>query len=100
MEKEGPRHLILSSLQKFLSLPRSVSAIDSQISARHETAGVAEEEDGSAAVLVGRAEPAEHVLLGPLLSSLGVLDEEVLEHLGEDVAGGEGVDADAVDAPF
>lgn len=77
-----------------------MSAIDPEIRARHETAGVAEEEDGSAAVLVGRAETAEHVLLGPLLSSLGVLEEEVLEHLGEDVAGREGVDADAVDAPF
>lgn len=77
-----------------------MSAIDSEIGARHETAGIAEEEDGSAAVLVGSAETAEHVLLGPLLSSLGVLDEEVFEHLGEDVAGREGVDTDAVDAPF
>ena len=77
-----------------------MTAVDAEIGASHEGACVAEEEDGGAAVLVRHADAAKHVLFSPLGFALGVVVKEVLEHLGEDVAGGEGVDPDAVLAPF
>lgn len=77
-----------------------MSAIDAQVAARHEAAGVAEQEHGGTAVLAGLAEPVEHVVLGPLDLALRVLHEERLDHGGDDVAGRDGVDADAVSAPF
>lgn len=77
-----------------------MSAVDAQVRARHEAAGIAEQEDGSAAVVLGLAECAEHVVGGPLGLALGVLDEELLNHVGDDVAGRDGVDADAVGTPF
>lgn len=81
-------------------LPSSVTAVDAEIGASHEGACVAEEEDGGAAILVRHADAAKHVLSSPLGLALGVIVKEVLEHLGQDVAGGEGVDADAILAPF
>lgn len=77
-----------------------MAAVNTEIGASHEAACIAEEEDGSAAELVRHADAAKHVLPSPLGSALGVVVKEVLEHLGQDVAGGEGVDADAVLAPF
>lgn len=81
-------------------LPRRVSTIDPQVTAGHEAAGVAEEEDGGAAVLPGHAQPLEHVVVGPDLPALGEALKELLGHGGDDVARREGVDADAAGAPF
>ena len=81
-------------------LPSSVASIDSQIRAGHEAAGIADEEDASAAVLLGRAEAAEHVLGGPVGAALGELLEQLLDHGRDDVARRDGVDADAVRAPL
>jgi hypothetical protein len=77
-----------------------MTSVDAEIAARHEAAGVAEEKDGGTTVLLGSAEAAEHVLLGPSGLAVGVVDEQILQHLGQDVAGGEGVDTNAVLAPF
>lgn len=75
-------------------------AVHSQVAPRHKGAGIADQKHSGTTVLLGRAEPAEHVLCGPLLATLGKLDEELLDHGGDDVAWRDGVDADAELAPF
>lgn len=74
--------------------------IHSQIAASHEAAGITDEEDSCTAVLFRCAESAEHVLLGPFGLAVGELAEELLNHSSDDVAGGDGVHADSVLAPF
>lgn len=81
-------------------LPRGVATIHAQVAASHEAAGIAEQEDRGATVLLWPGEAAQHVLLGPLVPAVGELDEQLLDHGGDDVAGGDGVDADVVGAPF
>lgn len=75
-------------------------AIDPKISARHEAARIAEQEDGGAAVVLGGAELAEHVLAGPLDLALREPVEQRPHHVRHDVARGDGVDADPVLAPL
>lgn len=77
-----------------------MSAVNTEITPRHEAAGVAEQEYGSTAILLGDTESLKHVLLGPLLLSLGVIVKQVQQHLGQDVTGRECVDADTVLAPL
>ena len=74
--------------------------VNPQVTPSHETARVAQKEDGGAAVLGRLAQAAQHVLLRPLGAALGELDEEGLDHVRDDVARGDGVDADAVGAPL
>jgi hypothetical protein len=75
-------------------------AVHAQIAAGHKAAGVADQENRSTTVL-GRARQAtQHVLLGPLGATLGKLDKQVLDHLGDNIARRNGVDADVVLAPF
>ena len=77
-----------------------MTTIDPQITARHEAARIANAKHRSTPVLLGNTELAEHVLRGPVALALGVLFEQRLDHGGRDVAGRDGVDADAVGAPF
>lgn len=84
------------STHPFKPLPSSVSAIDPQIAARHEAARIADAEDGRATVLFRNTELAQHVLGRPVAPPLRVFLEESLDHGGRDVAGRDGVDADAV----
>lgn len=94
----APHVLFISFRQT--NLPSRVASVNAKIATRHEAAGIAEEEDGGAAELLGAADAAEHVLTCPLGLALGVVVEEVLEHLGQNITGGEGVDSDSVLAPF
>lgn len=77
-----------------------MSPIHSQIAPRHEAACVTEQEHRRTTVLVWRRQSAEHVLLGPLVATVGELLEQFLDHGGDDVARGDGVDADVEWAPF
>ena len=81
-------------------LPGCVTSVNAEITAGHEGAGVADEKDRSATVLLRGRQSTKHVLLGPLVAALGELHEQVLDHGGHDVAGGDGVDADSVLTPF
>lgn len=74
--------------------------IHPQVRARHETARVADQENTRAAILLGSAQPAQHVLRRPVCPALRVLLEQLLDHGRHDVAGRDGVDADAVGAPL
>lgn len=74
--------------------------IDPQVGPSHEAAGVAEQEDGGAAVVLGPAERAQHVLLRPLDLALRELDEQLLHHLRHDVPRRYRVHADPVAAPL
>ena len=87
-------------LLSLLHLPRSMATVNSQVTTSHEAARIAEQEDRCTAVLLRAGQAAQHVLLGPLVAALGELDEQILDHLGDDVARGNGVDADVVLAPF
>lgn len=77
-----------------------MATVHAQITTSHETACIAEQEHCRTAVLLGTGQTAQHVLLGPLVAALGVLDEQLLDHLRDDVARGNGVDADVVLAPL
>jgi hypothetical protein len=81
-------------------LPSGMPAIHAQVTSGHEAARITEQEDRSAAVLLRARQAAEHVLLGPLVTALRELDEQLLDHGGDDVAGRDGVDADVVLAPL
>ncbi len=83
-----------------LLLPRGVPAIYPQVGTCHEAAGIAEQEDGGPAVVLGLAERVQHVLLGPLGLAFRELREELLHHLRHDVPRGDGVHPDPFDAPF
>lgn len=75
-------------------------AIHAQITPRHKTARVADQEHRGAAILLGRADAAQHVLARPALAALRVQLEQLVDHGRLDVARRHGVDPDAVLAPF
>ena len=77
-----------------------MTTVNAQVGTSHEAAGITDQKDTGATELVRQRQATEHVFLGPLLLAVGEVVEEVLQHLGHDVAGREGVDADAVGAPF
>lgn len=83
-----------------MSSPCGVTTVHAKVATSHEAAGVAKEEDCCTAVLVGCRKSAEHVLLGPLVAALGELFEQLLDHGGDNVSRGDGVDADIVLTPF
>ena len=76
--------------------PRSVSTINLQITTSHEAARITNAEHRRTSVLLGQTQLAQHILRRPIASALWVFFEESLHHCGCDVAGGDGVDADAV----
>jgi len=77
-----------------------MATIDPQIAARHKAARIADAEYRGAPVLLGHTEFAQHVLSRPVAFTLGVFLEQGLDHGGRNVAGRDGVDANAVGAPF
>lgn len=77
-----------------------MSAINLQITASHEAARIADAEDSRASVLLGHTQLAQHVLRRPVAPALGVLLEQSLHHSGRNVAGRDGVYANAVTAPL
>lgn len=77
-----------------------MTTINTQVTTSHEAGSITEQEDGGTAVLFRTGETTEHVLLGPLVATVGEVDEELLDHGGDNVAGGDGVDADVVLAPL
>jgi hypothetical protein len=82
------------------SLPGTVPAVDSEITACHETAGIADQEDGCSSVFFRLAQSAQHILRWPFSLSLGILLEKHGDHLCYDVAWGNGIHADAILTPF
>ena len=82
------------------NLPRGVATIHSQVTSSHEAASIAEQEDSGATVLFRSGETGKHVLFGPLVATVGKLDEQFLNHSGDNVARGDGVHADVVGTPF
>lgn len=81
-------------------LPGSMATIHPQIASSHKAAGVTDQKHSRATVLLRARQTAQHVLLGPFLAALGVLHKQVLDHLGDDIPGADGVDANVVLAPF
>lgn len=77
-----------------------MASVNAQVTASHKAARIAEQEDSRTAVLLRAGQTAQHVLLGPLVAALGEVHEELFDHRGDDVAGGDGVDADVVLAPL
>ena len=82
------------------ALPGCVAAIHPQVCPCHIRACVAEQEYRCPTILLGLAKLPQHVLRGPIGPPLGVELEELIHHGGHDVSRGNGVDADAVLAPF
>lgn len=89
-----------SQLQLLQRLPRAMAPIDPQITGRHETTRVANQKHRRATILIRHAQFAQHVLRRPLSPPLRVLLEQLLYHGGHDVTRGDGVDTNAVLAPF
>jgi hypothetical protein len=80
--------------------PRAVATINPQISPSHEAAGIAEQKHGRPAVLLWVTEALEHVCVGPCSAPLRNSLKQPRRHGRHDVARRDGVDADAVLAPF
>lgn len=74
--------------------------INPHITPCHKATRITEQKHRRTTVLARTGQTAEHVILGPGLATLGILDEELLHHGGDDVAGRNGVAADLVGAPF
>jgi hypothetical protein len=74
--------------------------INPQITTRHKAARITDAEHRGTPVLLRHTEFPQHILRRPIAPALGVLFEQSLDHGGRDVAGRDGVDADAVGAPF
>ncbi len=77
-----------------------MAAINPHICRSHEAAGIADEKDCRASVLLRNTELSKHVLRRPVSFPLWVLLEESFNHGSNDVAWTQRVDADAVLAPF
>lgn len=77
-----------------------MTTVDTDITASHEAAGIAEEVDRDSAVVLRLGQTTKHVLLGPLGAALGILDEQLLNHGGDNVARGDGVDSNAILTPL
>lgn len=77
-----------------------MSAVNAEVAARHEAAGIAEEEEGGTAIFLRLAESLEHVLRGPLRLSLWILFKQIEEHLCCAVSRRERVDTNAMHTPF
>ena len=77
-----------------------MATVNPQIRSGHEAASLAKEENSSAPVFLRVAETAKHVGVGPVGPAFGERLEQAGGHGGDDVAGGDSVDADAVLAPF
>lgn len=77
-----------------------MASVHPQITARHETACITDQEHCRAPVFLRCAELAQHILRRPVPSPVRELLEERLDHGRDDVAGRYGVDADAVLAPL
>jgi hypothetical protein len=75
-------------------------SINPQITARHKAARITDAEHRSTPVLLRHTELSQHVLRRPVAPALGVFLEQSLDHGGRDVAGRDGVDADAVGTPL
>jgi hypothetical protein len=77
-----------------------VTAVDADVTTSHEAAGLTEKEDSSSPVLVRLGEAAEHILLGPVVTTFGELDEQLLNHGSDNVTRGDGVDSNAILTPL
>lgn len=105
MYKARPRVAEYNSLFLFPRLPSKVlpsgvTAVHAQVTTGHEAAGVAEQKYSSTAIFLRARQAAQHVLLGPLIATLGELGKELLNHGSHDVARGDGVDTNVVLAPL
>ena len=89
-----------SSIASIPPLPSSMSTINLQITARHKAARITDAEHRSAPVLFRNTELSQHILRRPVAPTLRVFFEQSFDHGSRDVARGDGVDADAVGAPF
>lgn len=77
-----------------------MTAINPHVRASHEARSIAAQEHGGALIVLNIAQPANHVLCRPIGATLWELDEELLDHTGDNIARRDGIDADAVHAPF
>lgn len=77
-----------------------MATIHAEVTTSHEAASIAKQEDRGTTVLFRAGETTEHILLGPLLAALGELNEQLLNHSSNNIAWGDGVDADVVGSPF
>ena len=81
-------------------LPASMATINPQVRTGHKRTCWAQEEYGGTSEIFRSAELSEHVLSGPVDSPFGESLEEFFDHGGDNVAGGYGINSNAVFAPF
>lgn len=74
--------------------------INPQIAPRHKATRIAYQKHRGAPILLRRTKLAQHILRRPIALALRVLLEQRFDHGGDDVARRDGIDADAVGAPF
>jgi hypothetical protein len=75
-------------------------SIHTEVTTRHEATRITDQKYRRTAILLGLGQPTQHVLLGPVVAAIGELHEQIFDHRGDDVSGGDGVDADGVLTPL
>ena len=81
-------------------LPSAMPTINPQIAPRHKATRITYQEHRRTSILLRHTQLAQHILRRPIPLALRVLVEQRFYHRGDDVAGGDGVDADAVGSPL
>jgi len=74
--------------------------IHSQVRSGHEPAGIAQQEDGGTPIILRGAKLAQHILRRPVALPLREFLEQGLDHVRDDVARRDSIDADAVLTPL
>lgn len=77
-----------------------MTTIHTEVTASHEAASIANEEDCCTTIFLRPGETTKHILLGPLLATLRELNEQLLDHSCDNVARGDSVNTDIIGSPF
>jgi len=80
--------------------PRHMAPIHSQIRRRHEGARIRKQEDCCCSVLLGLAQPPEHILRRPISPPLGIPLEQFFNHGSYNVTRRDCVHPDPILAPL
>lgn len=91
---------LLADARGYSSLPSGMPTVYPQIRTRHKTTRTTHQEHPRAPILLRPTQFPQHILRWPVSPALRILFEQLFHHGRHDVARGNGVDADAMGAPF
>jgi len=84
----------------FRPLPSAMAAVHTKVGPRHKTWSITDQECSSTSILLRLAKTTHHILSRPISSALRELHKQSFNHSSDDVARRDGIDTNAVLAPF